>query len=435
MDACLQKTETGYELIFAKAMAHEPSPKRLSQPSIDFGDYVYVSQCFSVAELPLIITEQHPTFTMGPYEFALKDASLRAFGMGKLPSNNIVSEWPTDIFELRPNTHTNYLNPKTLVAHNAAAVFRDQYEGIQRYMRVKISYNYNNGWIGAMLFILPDYRVRIHEIASDPQCLTVKLMKNAAPTDLRLRGLVEGSGSRQELCEHIGGSQVEAKLQSPIDPADSISLYITAPEGIVDYYDQNPMHHSGQIRWLSGSTQPDPEASCDEFLKEIMRGEGPNLEFKPYIRIAQGEPKRAELAETAIAFANTNGGTIVLGVSDTGQIEGIERDLYNRKKTASLIEAGTAYAQEIRKMMNEITSRRLDLYIEPIQIAGHTLLRIDVRELPFENKPVWKMDTKDTWIRRGATNFRPDPETIRDEFARRPSDPQMFGLGQPGDDC
>src|SRR5438552_4690138 len=164
VDACLQKTETGYELIFAKAIAHEPSPKRLSQPSIDFGDYVYVSQCFSVAELPSIIKEQQPKFTMGPYEFALKDASLRAYGMGRLPSNNIASEWPTDIFELRPNTHVNYLNPKTLVAHNAAAVFRDQYDGIQRYMQVKVSYNYNNGWIGAMLFVLPDYRVRIHEI-------------------------------------------------------------------------------------------------------------------------------------------------------------------------------------------------------------------------------------------------------------------------------
>jgi len=69
-------------------------------------------------------------------------------------------------------------------------------------------------------------------------------------------------------------------------------------------------------------------------------------------------------------------------------------------------------------MVNDVTSVRLVMDIEPIELTGHILLRIRVQELPFASKLVWKLDSKETWVRRGATNFRPDPEMIRDGFAQ-----------------
>jgi predicted HTH transcriptional regulator len=166
-------------------------------------------------------------------------------------------------------------------------------------------------------------------------------------------------------------------------------------------------------------------------LAEIRKGEGLALEFKPYIRVAKDESKRIELIETAIAFANTTGGAILLGVNDTGEIEGIERQLFNPKKKQELIASAADYGQAIRKMMNENTSVRLDLDVEPIHIAGHILLQIRVKEIPSGSKPAWKLDTKETWIRRGATNFRPDPEMIRDYFRRKEEGLEFLGLGQP----
>lgn len=52
-------------------------------------------------------------------------------------------------------------------------------------------------------------------------------------------------------------------------------------------------------------------------------------------------------------------------------------------------------------MMNEVTSHRLNLDIHLVQVAGRTLLRIDVQELPSDSKGSWMLDTKDTWVRRG----------------------------------
>src|ERR1051325_11761503 len=167
LEACLQKKGSRYEIVFGKIVAQEQNQTRSIQPPLDFEDYVYVSQYFEFAELSPIIQEQNPTFKLNHYELVLEAATLRPSGMGRLSSNNLLSEWPTEIIELRPSSHQNYLNPKPLVSHAATRIFHDQYDGIREYVRTNISFNYNNGWIGAMLFILPDYRLRIREIRSD----------------------------------------------------------------------------------------------------------------------------------------------------------------------------------------------------------------------------------------------------------------------------
>lgn len=54
-------------------------------------------------------------------------------------------------------------------------------------------------------------------------------------------------------------------------------------------------------------------------LKNLIRmGEGPFLEFKQYV------PSPEKIAREICAFANTSGGTILVGVDDKGQILGVE---------------------------------------------------------------------------------------------------------------
>lgn len=53
-------------------------------------------------------------------------------------------------------------------------------------------------------------------------------------------------------------------------------------------------------------------------LEDIRKGEGKTIEFKEIM------PSADKLAKTVIAFANMAGGKIIIGVSDRGEIKGIE---------------------------------------------------------------------------------------------------------------
>jgi len=63
-------------------------------------------------------------------------------------------------------------------------------------------------------------------------------------------------------------------------------------------------------------------SSDHSLLLEIQKGESQTLEFKEQL------PKGQQVAKTLIAFANTSGGKLVVGVSDDRQLVGIQDDIF-----------------------------------------------------------------------------------------------------------
>ena len=76
------------------------------------------------------------------------------------------------------------------------------------------------------------------------------------------------------------------------------------------------------------SRSPAKDLSAEQFAEEFP-AESESIEFKESVPLDQ-------IAKTAAAFSNTDGGVILLGVSDTGQIKGLslssdkETDIHNR---------------------------------------------------------------------------------------------------------
>ncbi len=108
----------------------------------------------------------------------------------------------------------------------------------------------------------------------------------------------------------------------------------------------------------------------------ISRGEGSQLEFKATI----SAPHR--IARTLCAFANTSGGTLLIGVSDDGRVSGVESEY-----------------QEVQKI-----ERASDFFVEPpLTVAyetvgweGRTVLAITVPESP--DKPHYAIDDSNNRI-------------------------------------
>jgi hypothetical protein len=83
--------------------------------------------------------------------------------------------------------------------------------------------------------------------------------------------------------------------------------------------------------WLEGITETEESAAPATFEDLIAEGESDGLEFKSSLRwdIKQGEiNKKLEevIVKTVAAFANSQGGALLIGVDDDGQVIGIEHD-------------------------------------------------------------------------------------------------------------
>lgn len=136
--------------------------------------------------------------------------------------------------------------------------------------------------------------------------------------------------------------------------------------------------------------------SDNSLLEEIKGGEGKKLEFKESL------PKSDQIAKTVIAFSNTSGGKIVIGVNDDRVITGInsDEDVFSLQDTVSSI----IYDNCAPVILPEI-------YVENIE--GKELLVIEVfrgGHLPYYLKNKGK--NQGTYLRLGATNRLADYEHI-----------------------
>ena len=127
-----------------------------------------------------------------------------------------------------------------------------------------------------------------------------------------------------------------------------------------------------------GQRVRDDTMRCTSMLPEtIAGGEGKTVEFK------QDVPKDVmKYVPTAVAFANTTGGTIVFGVSDTGEIVGIDEDL-------------------VRSRMEEVS----------YEIGGRHLIVVEVHR---GSLTPYRMKGRGVFIRQGRNTFQACEEKIRE---------------------
>ena len=107
-----------------------------------------------------------------------------------------------------------------------------------------------------------------------------------------------------------------------------------------DEWKRGPLHVNAIIAKLI-EDQPDPLEEEFDLSDLIDDGESEAVEFKTTLRINlhTGEPdKRMEMAvlRTLAGFLNTNGGTLIVGVSDDGTPVGVEVDKFSNEDQMSL---------------------------------------------------------------------------------------------------
>jgi hypothetical protein len=85
-------------------------------------------------------------------------------------------------------------------------------------------------------------------------------------------------------------------------------------------------------QYLDGLVTEEEENSSLPVKSVIGLGEGPNVEFKSTLQWDVYQEKknvdlRHEVLKTIVAFMNSDAGTLLIGVEDSGEIFGLEKDL------------------------------------------------------------------------------------------------------------
>tara|TARA_R110001599_G_scaffold244895_1_gene444993 strand:- start:95367 stop:96065 length:699 start_codon:yes stop_codon:yes gene_type:complete len=127
------------------------------------------------------------------------------------------------------------------------------------------------------------------------------------------------------------------------------------------------------------------EMKLKDLKNLIATGESSFLEFKH--KVASPE----KIAKEMVAFANTNGGRIIIGVDDNGDISGIE----------------SYYEEEfwLRQAAEDVCVPALNINIEMVHAGKKDVMIVEIPE--SENKPVAvKGESKRTvYIRQGDENI------------------------------
>lgn len=120
------------------------------------------------------------------------------------------------------------------------------------------------------------------------------------------------------------------------------------------------------------------KTTSKKLLTFIEAGEGQYLEFKKYIDVTTSKNSKAEDIEKAVcAFSNAFGGKLLLGVSDDGNIDGVD-EAVSKQYECNLAKAVEKYIFDIKKRLSEILKNNQCYEISSVKIGDKTLVCLDV---------------------------------------------------------
>lgn len=322
-----------------------------------------------------------------------------------LPSNNEYHNFPGYFYNARLDTTLLY-NSDPLLNYNFP-FYPDVYHAIKDWIGFRDFYYNSDAKLNSILIFLPECRARIAELKLGGKFLKVnfEIKEDIFKRGIRLKGRWIIDETSVPISCDITSSEIELEKA---ENANGIELYLIDSKNIIfDHHAETSYQSMGQERiFVNDRLKDQNEASL--VLKAKESGEGEQVEFKPYIE--KGSAKNKELGETIIAFANTKGGTIYMGIDDNCNIEGVEKNIL-RKAPNEFKFNGQSYEDykgNLRQSITKSLNRIPVIELKYVDIGGHKILLIKVEE--GTERPYFDRNTNETFIRKGSNNVIANPD-------------------------
>lgn len=246
--------------------------------------------------------------------------------------------------------------------------------------------------------IVPDYRAYFEGISVTEEGLSVEVHRGtsedlyvvASGTDLFDRPVTTQS--------RVGSTDATLRLDRTLK---TVKIYLLG-ERTSEPYD---VHTERYYRATPGDVLVGTSVTTHNSIRleeMVQRGEGPSIEFKPWLD--PDDKKIRELVESVVAFANVSGGSVLIGITDYGDIVGVERDMRRLARSQPADQARSEYARQIFEYVTTTVKPRIQPTLEWHRKDDHWVL--EVRVASHRGEAHFLPETKEVFVRRGATNER-----------------------------
>ncbi|NQV14872.1 ATP-binding protein [bacterium] len=211
-------------------------------------------------------------------------------------------------------------------------------------------------WDSGVFFFFPDYRARITQVTLGVEHVSLKVLVCMPRPDDVVGKIYARSKEGTVVQKDFDLVAAEDRIDFGLSPEFIYVGILCKSDGqILDEWTFSPYRQSSKVK---------VELFTPQYVQQLIsQGEDSHVEFKPGIK---DDNAKRELAESAIAFANKNGGTILIGIDDNARIQG-------------------AYGDGWEDMLIQSLRDRCEPPIEPT-----------VRHVVLEDKPVYVVEVNES---------------------------------------
>lgn len=312
-------------------------------------------------------------------------ASQRKFSLMRL-------EWPWLFYEFQFGGQLVGSPPQQHLAKLGLPLYPDGRQAMGEFFELDIGMGFP---MPQAIFVLPDFRARIKSLT----LLEGKVSVDVEPREesdgtLRVKFYVDSSNKPSRspdlpLKNELAEFEYEGDLKLAL-----VHLFSTLTNEDLDNRAFSPLWGARE-----GIEVVVPELRVKELLR---RGEGVNVEFKLDL-----QKESVRLLQSVVAFANTSGGTIIVGVNDEGIAIGIQAP------------------QLLTKTIDNLISDKCDpppqYYINQVEVDGKSLILVDV---PKRQTLAYQVRDRGCFVRRGRTNRHATTLELAELFSQK-SEPRI----------
>jgi hypothetical protein len=251
----------------------------------------------------------------------------------------------------------------------------------------------NIPWHNSIVTFLPDTRARVIGALWTPGKLNLGLEITMPSENIELQILYVGSVCPPQITRAQGGA---IELGVPDDSRELV-IFLVHSEGdcIMSVHLRHVYASFGHV--------PDELIAKSRAERDLEKGEGDQIEFKSFV--SPNDPKETEIVETVIAFANTSGGRIYVGVADRDASPVGSGEL-RKAFRGSDKDALKAQMDRLRLLISNRVAPSPRVLIQEIRIFDAPVVAITVEP---GSQTHYDRQSNEVRVRRGASNVRPRP--------------------------
>lgn len=312
---------------------------------------------------------------------------------------------------------------RTLVAPNLP-YYPDTDEAARDWLPFSTYHGHSDSRNRHIIFLLPEDRAFISNSEySEAGTLQITISGNqVASLPLLIKGAYWEEKAISQVESVVSGTKAVLAV-----PANADRLEFCLIDGIGTIYDFHREDQYSRLRNEGSVLNSSKRSLIEQVRRAVHDGEGLHVEFKPFVDPRQPltsngqRTKLHEVLATVVAFANTSGGSVYLGIDDDCALSGIAPRLGEWAKGAVNDENLERYVGALKASIKDHVQGEVTVQVLHVHIDGSQIVVIEVA--PAATKPVIIRQDNYLYARKGASNRKVPPDewrTILDSNAEAP---------------